>query len=127
MLGVEAATVEERLRDCDHGRWRGLPLAEVVAAEPEGVRQWLEDPDSAPHGGEPVSAVLLRVGEWLATLTPGRWLAVTHPGLVRAAVVVALGAPAGAYRRVDVPPLGRAELTGLGGRWNLRLPLKGSW
>ncbi|GIH28586.1 phosphoglycerate mutase [Acrocarpospora phusangensis] len=120
-LGL-AAVADPGLRDCDHGRWRGLSLAEVAAAEPEGVRAWLADPGAAPHGGESVAGLIGRMGEWLGALPSGRVVAVTHPAVVRAALVAALELPAEAYRRVDVPPLGRVELTGFGDRWNLRLP-----
>jgi broad specificity phosphatase PhoE len=120
-LGL-AASADPGLRDCDHGRWRGRTLAEVAAAEPEGVRAWLTDPGAAPHGGEPVAGLIARMGEWLASLPAGRLPAVTHPAVVRAALVAALGLPAAAYWRVDVPPLGRVELTGFGDRWNLRIP-----
>ncbi|GAA0967182.1 histidine phosphatase family protein [Acrocarpospora macrocephala] len=120
-LGV-AAVADPGLRDCDLGRWRGRTFAEVAAEEPEGVRAWLSDPGAAPHGGESVAGLIARMGEWLGGLPPGRSLAVTHPAVVRAMVVSALGLPDAAYWRVDVPPLGRVELSGFDGRWNLRLP-----
>src|SRR5260221_422465 len=52
-LGLAART-EKALRDCDYGRWRGRSLADVQAAEPAGLVAWLNDPASAPHGGESV-------------------------------------------------------------------------
>nr|BFE80044.1 hypothetical protein GCM10020093_026450 [Planobispora longispora] len=59
---------------------------------------------------------------WLSAAGPGRTVAVTHPAVVRAAVVHALGAPARSFWRVDVAPLARVSLTGRGGRWRLSYP-----
>jgi broad specificity phosphatase PhoE len=117
-LGLRAEP-DPLLADCDHGRWAGRTLAEVEAAEPEALASWLGDPAAAPHGGEPVTALLARVAGWLAVRTPGRTVAVTHPAVIRAAVVHALGAPARAFWRVDVAPLARVTLTGRGVRWRL--------
>ncbi|GAA4576103.1 histidine phosphatase family protein [Planotetraspora kaengkrachanensis] len=119
-LGLAAEPVPQ-LGDCDFGGWRGRTLADVQAADPEGVSRWLGDPTAAPHGGESVVDVVARVGEWLAGLAAGRVVAVTHPSVIRAAVVHTLGTWPGAFWRIDVEPLSRAELTGRGGRWNLRL------
>ena len=119
-LGLTAVQ-EHALRDCDWGRWRGRTLDEVVAAEPEAAALWLADPDAAPHGGESVAMLIRRVGSWMdANSLSGRILAVTHPAVVRAAVVHALGAPAPGFWRVDVPPLSVVELTRNAGRWTLR-------
>ncbi len=109
------AEIVPDLRDLDMGSWRGRRLAGI---DPVELARWIGDPDAAPHGGEPVSALLARVRGWLDTLHGGPVLALTHPAVVRAAVAAATGAD---YARVDVPPLGRALLTGVGGRWNLRL------
>ncbi|GGO87429.1 histidine phosphatase family protein [Wenjunlia tyrosinilytica] len=120
-LGVEAAP-EPGLRDCAMGRWRGRRLDELSAAEPEGVAAWLSDPAAAPHGGESLLDLCSRVGAWLDTVPSGsgRVLAVVEPGVVRAALVHALGLPPAAFWRLDVPPLSLTEVTGGGGRWNLR-------
>ncbi|GHH71109.1 phosphoglycerate mutase [Streptosporangium violaceochromogenes] len=110
------------LADCDYGRWSGRTLAQVEAAEPEALVAWLTDPAAAPHGGESITALLARVAGWLSLRAPGRIVAVTHPSVIRAAVVHALGAPAQAFWRVDVAPLARVALTGRGGRWRLSCP-----
>ncbi|MFE5073902.1 histidine phosphatase family protein [Streptomyces halstedii] len=107
----------------DVGRWRGRTLDEVTAAEPEAVARWLTDPASAPHGGETVRDLCVRVGAWLDTVarSDGRTLAVVEPEVVRAAVLHALGLPETVFWRLDVPPLTATELSGRAGRWNLRL------
>ncbi|MGW6917037.1 histidine phosphatase family protein [Kitasatospora sp. NPDC054939] len=120
------------LRGCDPGRWRGRALDEVAAEEPEAVQAWLSDPAAAPHGGESLLALHARVAAWLDGLAAqgapgadpaaaGRVVAVVEPDVVRAAGVHALGAPAQAHWRLDVPPLSATELSGRAGRWNLRV------
>ncbi|MCF3103567.1 histidine phosphatase family protein [Streptomyces roseoverticillatus] len=120
VLGADAAEAEPALRDLDAGRWRGRELMELGASEPEALAAWLTDPDAAPHGGESVRDVIARVGGWLDGLEDGRVLAVAAPAAIRAAVVHGLALPAQSFWRLDVQPLSLTELTGRGGRWNLR-------
>ncbi|WP_068924000.1 histidine phosphatase family protein [Planobispora rosea] len=122
-LGLRAGEdPDPLLADCDYGRWRGMTLAEVEAAEPEALAAWLTDPAAAPHGGETILGLIDRVAGWLAGTAPGRTVAVTHPAVIRAAVVHALAAPARSFWRVDVAPLARVTLTGRDGRWRLGYP-----
>ncbi|MFG2786604.1 histidine phosphatase family protein [Streptomyces sp. NPDC048419] len=122
-LGLAAAEPLTELAGLRTGRWEGRTLDEVGGSEPEGVARWLTDPDSAPHGGESVQDLCLRVGRWLdgVSQTDGRTLAVVEPDVVRAVVVRVLGAPAASFWRADVPPLTATEISGRAGRWNLRL------
>ncbi|MFD8380499.1 histidine phosphatase family protein [Streptomyces sp. NPDC059679] len=122
-LGLGVAEPCAELAGLDTGRWRGLTLDEVGAAEPEAVARWLADPAAAPHGGESVRDLCLRIGRWLdtASLTDGHTLAVVEPDVVRAAVVHVLGAPAAAFWRADVRPLTATGISGRAGRWNLGL------
>jgi broad specificity phosphatase PhoE len=119
-LGLRAQT-DPGLRDCDFGRWRGRPLADVHAAEPDEVGVWMSDPAAAPHGGESVLDLIDRTAGWLAGCLHhvGRASAVTHAAVIRAAVLHVLDAPAASFWRVDVPPLATVRLTGRGGRWQL--------
>lgn len=115
------ARVEPALADCDLGCWQGLPLKQLQAAHPQALSEWLENPDSAPHGGESFAQLCQRVAVWLAAFdTPGEWLAVTHPMVIRAVLVQLLGCPMSAHQRVDVLPLSRLELS-FAGQWRLRL------
>ncbi|MET7950235.1 histidine phosphatase family protein [Micromonospora sp. NPDC005324] len=116
-------TIEAALADCDYGAWSGRSLAEIADTQPQALHDWLSAPDSAPHGGEPVSAVRDRVGSWLDEQhrAGGRVIAVTHPLVIRVAVVHALGLPMATYRQVDVEPLAVVRLTSQGTRWHLRL------
>ncbi|MFJ1754804.1 histidine phosphatase family protein [Kitasatospora sp. NPDC088134] len=114
--------VDPALADLDAGAWRGRPLAELAATEPESIGAWLSDPAFAPPGGECVTALLARVGAWLDALPAdsGRLLAVAEPAVVRAAAVHALTLPPAAFWRLDVAPLTVTSLSGRSGRWNLR-------
>ncbi|ALC24272.1 histidine phosphatase family protein [Streptomyces pristinaespiralis] len=119
-----APLAQPALRDCDMGRWRGYTLAEVTAREPAAVDAWLCDPRSAPHGGEPLLAFISRIGGWLDTRPAddgGSIVAVAEPAVVRAAFVYALRAHPSMYWNVDVRPLSTVTLTGVPGRWSLRL------
>ena len=118
--GLEPA-VEPLICECDFGAWSGRALEDVHAAEPDAVGAWLTDPDACPHGGESLRALLARVGGWLDAQArlDGRAIVVTHGGVVRAAVVHALGAPAPAAWRIDVAPLSVTELHARDGRWTV--------
>ncbi|MGR4880784.1 histidine phosphatase family protein [Streptomyces sp. LARHCF249] len=111
------------LAGCAMGRWRGRTLDAVAAAEEEAVAAWLTDPAAAPHGGESLREVRLRVGAWLDTLPDrsGHITAVAEPDVIRAAVVHALAAADETFWRIDVRPLTATHLTGRAHRWNLRI------
>lgn len=120
--GLAIAAVEPALAECDFGAWAGRGLDELVAERPGDTERWMTDPDSAPHGGESLRAFAARVGAWLdaQALRDGWCVAVTHGGVVKAAVVHALGAPLDAFWRVDCAPLSTTELHARDGRWTLR-------
>ncbi|WP_308250015.1 histidine phosphatase family protein [Sphaerisporangium fuscum] len=122
-LGLDA-TPDDGLRDCDFGRWAGRTLTDVQADDPDGLAAWLADPAAAPHGGESVIALIGRVATWLRARSDqgGRLLAITHPAVMRAAAVHAVGAPAEAFWNIDVEPLSQLSLTAHGARWRLRFP-----
>ncbi|MFI9155911.1 histidine phosphatase family protein [Streptomyces sp. NPDC053367] len=126
-LAWHDVTVEHALRDLDLGRWHGRTLDEVAADDPAALAAWTTDPEAAPHGGESVAALCRRTAAWLDALPEGsgRVAAVVEQSLARAAVLYALNAPCTSFWRVDVPPLAAVELTGRGGRWNLRWPAAG--
>ncbi|MHC8314878.1 histidine phosphatase family protein [Pseudomonas sp. LB3P31] len=110
----------EALRDCDFGRWRGVQLDDLQKAEPEALQAWFEDPESAPHGGESVAALIRRVVAWMTLLeaTPGHIVAITHPFVIRAALASVL--QSAAFNQIDVEPLSFIELR-FNGCWRFRL------
>lgn len=119
-LGL-TATADVLLSGWDLGGWRGRTLDGVAATEPDAVSAWMSDPAAAPHGGEPLTAVLARAAHWLATVPgDGHTVAVTHPALVRGVVLAAIGAPPASFWRIDVAPLTATVLRGGPGRWTVR-------
>ena len=119
--GLTIGSIEPAIAECDFGSWCGRSLDELVAERPADTRRWMADPDSAPHGGESLRAFVARVAGWLdeQARQDGTCLAITHGGVVKAAVVHALGAPIEAFWRVDCAPLARTELHAHQGRWTL--------
>jgi broad specificity phosphatase PhoE len=118
-LGLESI-VSAELRDLDFGSWKGMSLDEVLSSNRDGVAQWLADVDAAPHGGESVANLFTRVEHWLAGQLPGHTIAVTHPAVIRAAIVLALEAPAQSFWRVDIPPASITDFRWGGRFWKLR-------
>ena len=118
----QAGTTDGQLRDCDHGSWAGRSLAEIQAEAPEALAVWLSDPAANPHGGESIAELIRRVAAWCDSPErgEGRVLAITHPAVMRAALVHALGAGAAAYWRIDVAPLSRLILSRQGANWRLQ-------
>jgi broad specificity phosphatase PhoE len=119
--GLGEPAIEPALLECDFGAWAGRSLAEVHAAEPEVAETWLRDPDACPHGGESLTAFAARVGGWLdgQAERDGCSVAITHGGVVKAALVRALGAPLAAFWQLDVAPLAITELHVHDGRWTV--------
>ena len=119
--GLAAPAIEPALVECDFGAWAGRTLADVHAADADAVGAWMRDPDARPHGGESLRAFAGRVGGWLERQAAGDGcaVAVTHGGVVKAAVVRALGAPLEAFWRIDVAPLAITELHAHDGRWTV--------
>jgi broad specificity phosphatase PhoE len=120
-LGL-TAVVDERLRDCDFGRWTGLRFQQLLLREPRKLVRWIRDPSSAPHGGESIPQVLERVAAWITACSkePGHTVAVTHATVIRAAIVHVIQAQLASFWRIDVLPLSQTELRTNGRRWVLR-------
>jgi len=119
--GLGPPRSDPALAECAFGTWAGRTLKEIHAADEGAAAAWMTDPDAAPHGGESLSRFAARVGAWLdaQSALDGRAIAVTHGGVVKAAVVRALGAPLAAFWRIDVTPLALTELHAHDGRWTV--------
>jgi broad specificity phosphatase PhoE len=115
------AQADPALAECDFGDWAGSSLAAVHEADPEAAHAWMTDPDSSPHGGESLTAFAGRVARWLDEQASrnGSAVAVTHGGVVRGALVHALGAPIKSFWQLDVSPLALTELHAHDGRWTI--------
>lgn len=116
-----SADIEPMLRECDYGAWAGRALSDVYTHEPTAVSAWLNDPTSVPHGGEAIASLMARVDAWLTAAQAHRResIIVTHPTIIRAAIVRAIGAPPSSFWRIDITPLSVTRLSGSHGRWNL--------
>lgn len=83
---------DARLRELDFGAWEGRRWADIPRAE---FDRWLADFADVPPaaGGEPVRALMARVGaawdDWRAGGTDALWI--THAGVMRAALLLARG------------------------------------
>lgn len=119
--GLGKPRIEARLAECDFGSWSGRSLADVHEDDPAAAAEWIADPAARPHGGESLAAFTARVGTWLddQASRDGGAVAVTHGGVVKAAVVHALGAPLDAFWRIDCAPLSITELHAHDGRWTI--------
>jgi broad specificity phosphatase PhoE len=115
--------VDERLAERSFGQWEGRPWAELWPTVPAAI---LADPEAyaafIPPGGEPLEAVVHRVGAALRHLSaePGRRvLVVTHAGPLRLAVGAALGLPPGRALTLGADHARAAVLDRYGDRWVL--------
>ena len=122
-MGLDATT-QPSFRECDYGRWQGRSITELHETDPEALSLWMMDLDTAPHGGEPLSAVFARVGDWMKSHIGdgGHAVIVTHATVIRAAVLHVLQAPPSAFWTIDIEPLSIVEMTTDGRRWQLRFP-----
>lgn len=119
-LGLDPILSAE-LKDMDYASWRGKSLDEVQSTDPQGVGLWLTNVDAAPHGGESLASLLARIEHWLGGRNgSGHTLAFTHPAVIRAAILLALQAPAQSFWRIDVPPVSITDLRWNGRFWTLR-------
>ncbi|EJC81129.1 fructose-2,6-bisphosphatase [Rhizobium leguminosarum bv. trifolii WSM2297] len=118
------ARIDPVLGDCDHGRWAGKSIATIEAEEPENLMAWMTNPEAAPHGGESLVDLGMRVAGWMESQSAlgGHVIAVSHAAVIRAAVTHALQAPPSSFWLVDVEPLAVIRMTSNGRRWSLRFP-----
>jgi broad specificity phosphatase PhoE len=116
------AMPDDRLRDCDYGRWTGMRFPAVLLKEPRKLVSWIKDPSSSPHGGESIPELLQRVAAWISERgrDKGHTVAFTHAAVIRAAIVHSILAEPRSFWRIDVLPLSRTDLRTNGRRWVLR-------
>lgn len=119
--GLAAPHVDPRLAEGDFGTWTGRTLQEVHGDDIGAATAWMTDPDAAPHGGESLTDLSARIAGWLDEQgqMDGKAVAVTHGGVIKAAIVHALGAPVMSFWRVDVAPLSITTLHAHQGRWTV--------
>lgn len=87
-----APTSEAALIEMDWGRWEGLTLAEVAAAEGAAfAANEARGLDFQPPGGESPRAVMARLSPWLRDVARQDLVAVAHKGVLRALLGLATG------------------------------------
>ena len=110
-----------QLEDYDMGDWKGQSLPDLQNSIPERLTDWINNPNAAPHGGESVQDLCLRVGAWLDSFREeGHFAVVTHPFVIRAAILHALAASTASFNLIDVEPLSIVDLR-YTERWRLRV------
>jgi len=119
-LGLHPFEISE-LADIDSGQWGGKELDEVQASDPDGLAEWLTNPEAAPHGGESLVQLFERVDLWMKGLIgTGHTLAITHPAIIRAAIVSSLKSPVSSFWRIEISPLSATDLRFNGRNWTVR-------
>jgi broad specificity phosphatase PhoE len=129
LLGLHPVEHDPALAERHYGTWAGRLLSEVIIENSAEVDRWLHDPHACPPGGESVAGQVTRVGRWMDTLRARgnasrnnhQIIAVTHPSVVRAVIVHALGVDLRTYWRLDCEPWSLAMLTTHNDQWNLRM------
>ena len=114
-LSLPPPRVAPGLTDTDYGLWQGRLATEVAQAEPERFAQWRNNPEFAAFPeGESLSGVAKRAMVEMSALAGrhgDRTIAVyTHDSVIRVILLAALGAPLGAYHRLEVDPCSLSEL-----------------
>lgn len=107
LLRLEVGT-EPSVAEMEFGSWDGMTYAEVHERFPDDLASWLGDADSAPHGGEALSAVRRRVLEGRDRLLSehhGRTVVVvSHVTPIKVLVADAVGASLDAAYRMELAP-----------------------
>lgn len=110
LLGAASAFPDAGLREMAWGAWEGTRLADLRRAAPQAMAaNEAQGLDFRPPGGESPREVAARLRAWLNDLGDGPLhLAVTHRGVIRAALIVALG-----WEMHSKPPCKLARFDGL--------------
>jgi broad specificity phosphatase PhoE len=119
-LGLEATVLPE-LSDIDYGRWKGQRFDDIQASDPDGLSDWLSNPNAVPHGGDSLAQLIGRTESWMKDLIGrGHIIAVTHPAVIRASLLCALEIPAQSFWRIEISPFSQTDLRFSGQHWTIR-------
>lgn len=96
------------LNEQQSGSWEGKSYLEIKKAEPELYHQWCQDPiRNAAPGGESIARLYERVvvdlEKVIAEHTGKRLVIVTHAGVIKSAIIHALGMPIDNFWRLSIP------------------------
>lgn len=111
--------VVPQLAEPSYGHWAGLPVKQVMKNNGETFHHWLSG--DAPPGGESITALISRTGEWLSQKVGEgeHHCAIVSAPVIRAMIIGLLNVPVSAQRRLDIASLSRTILTSSGTRWNV--------
>ncbi len=106
-LGLETQVLPE-LNEQNVGEWEGRTYLEIKKEHPDMYKKWCADPvRNAAPGGESIEELAERVDidlHKVITEHQGKKLfLVTHAGVIRTAIVKALGMPIDNFWRVSIP------------------------
>lgn len=90
------------------GDWEGRSYLEIKKQDPGLYERWSRDPiRNRPPGGESIEDLLDRISKSMAELLQERAgkkvMIVSHAGVIRSALVLALGMPIDNFYRISVP------------------------
>jgi broad specificity phosphatase PhoE len=109
-----ARYTEPRLREQSKGVWDGLTWDTIRAERADEYAAWQADHDVPPPGGEPLSAVVARVGDWLAEVRldhlDGTVLVVAHGMVLRLVICLTLNIDPALEWSFDLDNAALAEL-----------------
>ena len=100
---------DPRWRELSFGDWEGRRSTDILAADPQALQAFWDDPDAhPPPGGESLAALQQRSSaawdELVGELATGqRALLVAHAGVIRVLLCRLLGLPITELFRFDVP------------------------
>jgi len=111
--GVERQSCHE-LIDLDYGDWQGKSHEEVRSSSPREYQRWMSSPDLHRFpAGESLPMLAARVTEALRVVLQAHAaqtvVLVGHDSGNRALLLLALGLPLRAYRRIQQDPCGLSE------------------
>ncbi|MDA8095000.1 MAG: histidine phosphatase family protein [Betaproteobacteria bacterium] len=103
-----AVRLEPRLQEAGFGAWEGRTPGEIEAEDASALEAFKRDPvNRRPAGAEPAEGFARRVGlaldEVAAEFSGRHTLLVCHAGVIRMALLRALGIPLSSAYRIEVP------------------------
>jgi broad specificity phosphatase PhoE len=98
-----------------------MALVDVAVDDPSGLEAWLHAPQAAPHGGESLAELIIRVGRVLDDhpWPEGRSVVVVTSLVARALLIHALNAAPEVIFHIDMAPLSRALISRSQQMWRL--------
>lgn len=113
LIGADGP-VHAGLAAIDLGSWAGRSPEQI---DPTELGAWMTDPDFASHGGESISAFVVRLHDWLIGCAESDLSVVVTSGTAQGLVAAALGCE---FWSVEVAPAHIVNLSRRNERWRVR-------